>query len=160
MNIRRARKDDAWAVADMVRALARDTGALIVPQVTGPQIAEHMSGDSPLLSVFVSETAGQLTGAILLEPFFSTWRGKMGFYVVDIYVHPAHRGGGAGARLVAAAAEEARRKGFAFLKLDVDAGNDGAKKFYARLGFRASPHEVMFLEGAAFERNSGGSDSN
>ena len=127
-----------------------------MPKVTGPQIVQQMAEPKPQLIVFVAETDGALVGAILLEPYFSTWRGEMGFFIIDLYVHAAHRGGRIGERLVSAAAAQARRNGYGFLKLDVESGNAGAKRFYSRLGFSGSSDEVMFLENSAIESLLGG----
>jgi ribosomal protein S18 acetylase RimI-like enzyme len=71
--------------------------------------------------------------------------------VVDLFVQPGHRGEQIGAGLIAAAAKAARDKGGVFIKLEVVAGNDDAKRFYKRLGFRpVTGDENYIIDGAEF----------
>ncbi len=67
-------------------------------------------------------------------------------------VHPDWRGRGVGHRLLAAAEEEARRAGCAFLELSVDEDNPGARRLYAGEGFAEDRRELILrksLDGRA-----------
>jgi ribosomal protein S18 acetylase RimI-like enzyme len=84
---------------------------------------------------------------------FSTWRGAKGLYVVDLFVEEAQRGRGLGHALLRESARRAAAKGARFLKLEVDRWNDGAARFYGRLGFAHKESERLFiLDDAAFSR--------
>ena len=67
-------------------------------------------------------------------------RGLLGSLVVE----PAHRGAGAGRRLVAAAEDWARRAGLAALRVRSRTTRDGADAFYRRLGFRRTKEQAVF----------------
>src|SRR3712207_5517657 len=80
--IRPMREDECEAVAAMVRALARDTDAPVVPRMTGAMLAAETRGPNPLIEVLVAEQNGRLAGACLYLMTFSTWWGARGLYVV------------------------------------------------------------------------------
>jgi ribosomal protein S18 acetylase RimI-like enzyme len=83
----------------------------------------------------VAEGNGRLTGACLGLMTYSTWRGARGLYVVDLFVLPEARGRNIGQALLRASARRFAARGAQFIKLEVDEGNSGAGRFYARLGF-------------------------
>jgi ribosomal protein S18 acetylase RimI-like enzyme len=152
MIIRRCRPDETEAVADMVRALAKDSGSSIVPKVTGEQIREQTFSAKPLIWCFVAEHEAELVGTILLEPIFSTWRGQKGLYVVDLYVSAQQRRKGLGEKLIRTAASEGRVAGFEYLRLEVEQNNQRAADLYKRLGFKEDTARVMFLTRPEFEQ--------
>lgn len=145
MNIRRMRPEETGIVADMMRALAKDSGSTVVPKVTGEQIREHAFSAVPLIWCYVAEYENELVGTILLEPMFSTWRGQKGFYVVDLYVSPQQRGKGLGEMLIRQAASEGRAAGFEFLRLEVEPDNQRAADLYLRLGFKEDSARIMIM---------------
>ena len=145
MNVRRATPQDAPEIAEMIRALARDSGSEAVPKITADHIREHGFGPHRLLWIWIAELDGKPVGTVLLEPMFSTWRGQKGFYVVDLFVDAAHRGKGIGECLMRSAARDALASGGAFLRLEVEQTNPAARRLYTRLGFDASTHELMYL---------------
>lgn len=134
----------------MVAALARDTGAGIMPRLTGPALAE--AGD--LIDVVVAETGDhRLAGACLSLMTFSTWRGARGLYVVDLFVDGGTRGQGIGLLLLKEAARRGWRRGARFIKLEVDNENAGAARFYGRQGFSRKEADRLFvLEAEALEQ--------
>ena len=126
MIIRRCKPEETESVANMVRALAKDSGSTVVPKVTGEKIREHAFSDAPLIWCYVAEHENELAGTILLEPIFSTWRGQKGFYIVDLYVSAQHRGKGIGEALIRTAATEGRAAGYEFMRLEVEQHNHRA----------------------------------
>jgi ribosomal protein S18 acetylase RimI-like enzyme len=129
--IRAMQDGDAEAVAGMVRGLAEHIGSGIVPKLTGESLLQ--SGD--LVDTVVAEAQGLLLGACLGLLTFSTWRGARGLYVVDLFVLPEARGKNIGPMLLRMSAKRAAARGASFIKLEVDQDNDGAERFYSRLGF-------------------------
>ena len=101
----------------------------------------------------VAERAGEVVGAALLSPLFSTTRGGAGVFVSDLWVSETLRGSGLGRRLLAHAIRLGEELwGAGFLKLNVHHSNSGAMSAYERLGFDALHEEtVMSLERSAFE---------
>lgn len=86
-------------------------------------------------SALIAERAGDAVGLCLWFPIYSTWRGRRGIFVQDIYVAESERASGLGRRLLAEAGRLAAGEGAAFIRLAVDAGNQAAQRFYERLGF-------------------------
>jgi len=148
--VRPMAEGEAGAVAAMVAALARDTGAALVPKLT----AEALAQARDLVEVLVAETADQrLAGACLSLMTFSTWRGSRGLYVVDLFVAGEARGHGIGLLLLREAARRGWRRGARFVKLEVDIDNEGAARFYARQAFSRKETDRLFvLEAEALEQ--------
>jgi GNAT superfamily N-acetyltransferase len=128
-------------VAAMVRSLARETVSGIEPQLT----AQRLAAARDLVDVVVAECDNALVGACLMLMTYSTWRGARGAYVVDLFVSAGLRGHKVGERLLSGAASRARERGATFVKLEVDARNDGATRFYERLGFRPRDADRHFV---------------
>jgi ribosomal protein S18 acetylase RimI-like enzyme len=141
LTIRPMRDHDAPQVAAMVRGLARDTGANIVPKLT----PESLIGNRDLIDVTIAEDEKGLLGACLTLLTYSTWRDAKGLYVVDLFVDPRARNGGIGLKLLREAARRGRAKGARFIKLEVDRTNGGAERFYERLGFVRNDKDRLFV---------------
>ncbi len=142
--IRPARLEDCDAVAVMVRELARDTGAGVVPKASGPELASNLFGPAPLLRLLVAESGGTLLAYCLSLVLFSTWRNSRGLHVIDLYVRPAARSLHLGENLLAEAAAAGLAEGATFIRLEVERGNGGAERFYQRFGFRRKDNEIHY----------------
>jgi GNAT superfamily N-acetyltransferase len=150
-HIRAAVAADAVAIHTMLLAIAATTGEADKIAGTPHDLARHGFGAAPAFRALIAEAAGRPVGLCLFFTTFSSWRGRLGLYVQDLYVDPSVRGGGLGRRLLAAAAAEGARHGATHLRLSVDAGNAAAEAFYRRVGFEAAGHErIQVLDGAAF----------
>jgi GNAT superfamily N-acetyltransferase len=139
--IRPMRAGEAAAVAAMVHGLARDTGAGIVPKLT----AERLTAAGDLIDTVVAEERGRLLGACLGLMTFSTWRGARGLYVVDLFVLPEARGRNIGQQLLRFSASRFAARGAQFIKLEVDEENQGAARFYSRLGFAKKTEDRLHI---------------
>jgi GNAT superfamily N-acetyltransferase len=94
--------------------------------------------------VFVAERAGAVIGYAFagLEPMsWKDLRAACG-YLHDVFVDPAARGGGTGARLVRAALEWLETRGAPRVVLMSAARNEGAQRLFERLGFRRTMVEM------------------
>jgi GNAT superfamily N-acetyltransferase len=150
-HIRAAVAADADAIHAMLLAIAATTGEAEKIASTPDDLVRHGFGAAPAFRALIAEAAGRPVGLCLYFTTFSSWRGRLGLYVQDLYVDPSERGGGLGRRLLAAAATEGVRHGVTHLRLSVDAGNAAAEAFYRRVGFEAAGHErIQVLDGAAF----------
>ena len=74
---------------------------------------------------------------------FSTWRGRPGVYVQDLYVAPRMRGRGLGRDLMDAVGKRSRERGGNYVKLSVYDGNEQAIGFYRTLGFEVCDDEQV-----------------
>ena len=141
ITVRPMREGEEGAVAAMVRGLARDVGVDIVPALD----AASLKASADLIDVTVAEEAGALLGACLTLMTFSTWRAVKGLYVVDLFVEPEARNRRVGVLLLRAAARRGRDRGSRFIKLEVDIRNEGAGRFYQRLGFVRHDEDRLFI---------------
>ena len=141
LTIRPMREDDAPHVVAMVHGLARDTGSDVIPKLTPASLIAQ--GD--LIDVTIAEDAGGILGACLTLLTYSTWRDAKGLYVVDLFIDARARNGGIGLKLLREAARRGHAKGARFIKLEVYHTNEGAARFYERLGFVRNDKDRLFL---------------
>ena len=101
--------------------------------------------------LWIAEVDGVFAGLCLHFPIFSTWMGRPGVYVQDLYVEDRFRGKRIGEGLLRRVARECRRDGGVYLRLSVDTDNEIAKAFYERLGIGWSSYEqTQKIIGEAF----------
>jgi ribosomal protein S18 acetylase RimI-like enzyme len=141
LTVRPMRDHDAPHVVAMVRGLASDTGSKVVPKLT----PENLIGSRDLIDVTIAEDETGLVGACLTLLTYSTWRDAKGLYVVDLFVDARARNSGIGLKLLREAARRGRAKGARFIKLEVDCTNEGAARFYERLGFVRIDKDRLFV---------------
>ena len=136
--------------------LSTDVYVVIGLAALGVAVFLRRTGDG-VFRAQIAVSAGQPVGAAVYSPIYSTTRARPGVYVSDLWVAAAARGGGLGAKLLAAVRDDARaRWGAGFVRLVVYADNPRALGFYTRLGFALRSDEAgMLLEGAALERLGG-----
>lgn len=138
--VRRARPEDVAEIVAMVRELAAYERAAEQAQATQAQFHEALFGPDPAVFAHVSEHPGdgpELAGFALWFRNFSTWLGRPGIYLEDLYVRPELRGAGHGRALLSALAEECVSKGYGRLEWSVLDWNEPALGFYRRLGAEA-----------------------
>ncbi len=132
--IRHAGPDDAELIHRLVVALAdyeREPGAVeVTPAVLRAQLAERPAP----FECLIAERDGAPAGFALFFHNYSTWRGKRGIYLEDLFVEPAQRGHGIGKALLARLAAIARERDCARLEWAVLGWNAPAIGFYERLG--------------------------
>ena len=105
----------------------------------------------PALEGIVAEVASEYAGMSLFFPSYSTWLGRTGVYVQDIYVEPRFRGQGIGDRLLQHVAAMTRAKGGTYMRLAVDTKNVAAMRFYTRLGLvHSDTEQIHAAYGEAF----------
>ena len=94
--IRVAIKQDAPRILQLIKDLAEYEKAPLEAKATLQQIEETIFGDKPSAFCHVAEVDGQVIGIAIWFLNYSTWLGKPGLYLEDLYVDPAHRGKGFG----------------------------------------------------------------
>jgi ribosomal protein S18 acetylase RimI-like enzyme len=119
---------------------------------TQGDFADALAAIPPLLAGVIAERAGDAVGLCLWFPWFSTWRGRRGVYVQDLYVVQTARRTGLARALLAQAAHRAKASGATFLRLDVDSDNAGGIALYESVGFTMKNEMTFDLFDAAFER--------
>jgi GNAT superfamily N-acetyltransferase len=136
--IRPARPADVPAILRLIRELARFERAEHAVKATEADLLRDGWGAAPRFEALIAERAGdQAGGAVvgfaLFFHTYSTWEGRTGIFIEDLYVAEGMRGHGIGGRLVAAIAAIAVARGCPRLDLNVLDWNP-ARAFYHRLG--------------------------
>lgn len=137
--VRRVREADVAAVVGLVYELADYERLTAECRLTDEQLRQALFSPAPAVFGHVAEVSGTVVGYALWFLTFSTWKGSHGIYLLDLYVQPAHRGGGLGRGLLAALAAESRRRGLTGVEWEVLDWNAPAIGFYRALG--AEPDE-------------------
>jgi GNAT superfamily N-acetyltransferase len=155
--IRFATPEDAALLYRFIRELAEYEREPDAVKVTTDELRAQLSQPRPpfecLLAERDDEAGPQPLGFALFFVSYSTWRGRPGLYLEDLYVPPVHRGAGVGRALLAALARLARERGCARLEWAVLDWNTPAIGFYERLGASAMSEWTVFrLTDDALER--------
>ena len=130
--------DDVPELIAMVRELADYEHAVDEAVATPAQFADALFGDQPAVYALIAETdSGDVAGFALYFLNFSTWLGRHGIYLEDLYVRPAFRGHGYGKRLLGALAQTCLDRGYGRLEWWVLDWNQPSRDFYEAHGARA-----------------------
>ena len=132
--IRHARPDDTASIVRLVQELAEYERAGHEVELTERGLHDDLFGPSPRVFAHVAEVDGRVVGIAIWFFSYSTWRGRHGIYLEDLYVRPQHRGAGHGKALLAALAAEAVRTGCARVEWSVLDWNTPSIDFYRALG--------------------------
>ena len=155
-DIRTARRDDLDAIIGFIRALAeyeRLADAVVLDRAT---LAGHLFGARPMAEVLIAEIDGAPVGFALFFHNFSTFEGRPGIYLEDLFVSPDARGSGAGKALLARLATLAVERGCARLEWSVLDWNAPAIAFYRSLGaISMDGWTINRVEGAALSALAG-----
>ena len=139
MRIRPAAGTDVPVIAALVRQLAEYEQLLDQVTMTEADLSSNLFGSHPHAEVLLAETdAGEVFGFALYFHTFSTFLGRPGLYLEDLYVRPEHRGSGAGKALLARLAALAVERGCGRVEWAVLDWNAPSIAFYEALGARAT----------------------
>src|SRR5687768_754072 len=109
-------------------------------------------GERPVIETVIASLDDQPVGYALFFPTFSTFLGKPGLYLEDLYVRPAARGLGAGRKLLEHLAGLVVERGWGRLEWSVLDWNEPAIAFYKKMGARPMDEWTVFrLTGADLE---------
>ena len=136
VTIRPARPDDAEVLVNLVRELAIYERLEPYARARPEDFRQHLFGPRPAAEAALAEVAGQPVGFALWYSTFSTFRGRPGLYLEDLFVRPEFRGRGIGKALLALLARLAVERGCGKLEWSVLNWNEPAIGFYRALGAR------------------------
>ena len=134
LTIRRARPDEAGLVFSLVRELADYEKLLHEVQASEADIAEALFGANPRLYCDIAEWNGEPAGFAVWFVNFSTFAGRHGIYLEDLFVRPALRGKGIGKALLVHLAKQCLANGWSRLQWAVLDWNAPSIAFYKSLG--------------------------
>ncbi|MGI8535235.1 MAG: GNAT family N-acetyltransferase [Mycobacteriales bacterium] len=103
-------------------------------ETTGPMLHAALFGPAPVASCHVVERDGEVVGFALWYVTFSTWKGRPGLWLEDLFVRPAARGTGLGTALLQALARVCLQRGYARFEWWVLDWNAPSIGFYRSLG--------------------------
>jgi GNAT superfamily N-acetyltransferase len=150
VRLRPATRGDVPVIADLIRGLARYEKLEDQVEMTEELLAAALFGERPYAEVVLAEEDGLAVGFALFFHNFSTFLGRPGIYLEDLFVLPEHRGRGIGRTLLAHLARLAVERGCGRLEWAVLDWNRDAIAFYERLGARPlSEWTVYRLTGEA-----------
>jgi GNAT superfamily N-acetyltransferase len=132
--LRPATADDAATIHALIVALAdyeREPDAVMnSPAILRAQLA----APHPPFECLLAEEDGAAVGFALFFPTYSTWLGRPGLWLEDLFVREAHRRRGVGRALLTRVAQLAVARGYGRLEWAVLDWNTPAREFYRRLG--------------------------
>lgn len=149
-SIRPAREDDVPIIVSLIKELADYEREPDAAKATAEDIRTALFGDAPATFCHVAERDGEVVGLAIWFLNFSTWTGKHGIYLEDLFVRPSARGTGLGKALLTRLIDIARERGYGRVEWSVLDWNTPAIDFYRSLG--AKPMEdwtVWRLDGSA-----------
>lgn len=132
--IRKATKADVGQMLAFIQALAEYEREPNAVSATEADLLEHGFGENPYYSCEIAELDGVPAGFALYFYDYSTWLGRPGLYLEDLFVLPEHRGAGVGKALLQRLAAIALEKGCARMKWEVLDWNTPAIEFYNAMG--------------------------
>jgi len=132
--IRSAALADVPTILRFVRDLAAFEREPDAVAATEPMLAAALFGERPAAEAVIAEVAGEPVGFALFFHNFSTWTGRRGLYLEDLYVTPEARGRGVGGALLRHLAALAVERGCARFEWSVLDWNASAIAVYRAVG--------------------------
>ena len=150
LSIRPATVDDVPLIRALIGELAEYERLADAAVATDADLRAQLFGAHPAAEVLIGEVDGEAAGFALFFHNFSTFLGKRGLYLEDLFVRPAARGAGLGKHLMAALARIAVQRDCGRFEWSVLDWNAPAIGFYRRIGAVGMDEwTVQRLEGEA-----------
>lgn len=134
IRVRTGEPEDADAIHRAILAMGDGLDMAGKVTCTAEDYRQFGFGPNPAFGSLIAEVEGVFAGLCLFFPIFSTWRGRPGVFVQDLYVDERFRGLGIGERLLREVASWSKVRGGDYLRLEVDVVNIVAQRLYERLG--------------------------
>jgi len=153
LTIRPAGPDDVDELLALIQELAVYEKAPEEAVATPELIHRALFGDHPTAEAVIAEWQGEPAGFALFFHNFSTWLGKPGLYLEDLFVRETMRGKGIGKALLLHLAGTARDRGCGRMEWSVLDWNTPAIDFYESLGAKPQSEWTVYrLDAAALDR--------
>jgi len=150
--IREATEDDVPLILSFIRELAEYEKLSHEVVATEEELRKSLFGERRYAEVLIAEHDGSPAGFAVFFHNFSTFLGKPGIYLEDLYVNPVFRGAGIGKKLLVHLASLAKRRGCGRLEWWVLDWNEPSIGFYKSLGATAMDDWTVYrLAGTALD---------
>lgn len=154
--LRFARPDDIPLILELIREMGEYTRLSHEISATGDSLRDSLFGPRPVAEVVIAGYQGRPAGFLVFFHNFSTFVGRAGLYLEDIYVKPELRGRGLGRVMLAWLARLALERGCRRLEWAVLDWNEPAIALYRRAGAVAKEDWTVWrLSGARLEALAG-----
>jgi GNAT superfamily N-acetyltransferase len=140
LSIRAATVNDVSLLATLIRELAEYERELHLVVMKEQDLVRDGFGPNQKFRALVAEWNGRPVGYALFFGFYSTWEGRSGLFLEDLYVRPEFRSRGIGKALLGYVARTAQQENCYGVRWEVLDWNQPAIKFYQSLG-------AVFLDG-------------
>lgn len=134
VGVRLAGRDDLALIVRFIRELAEYERLAHAVRLDVAELEQFLFGERPFAETLIAEIEGRPVGFALFFHNFSTFEGRPGIYLEDLYVEPEARGAGAGRALLERLAQVAMERRCARLEWSVLDWNQPSIEFYKRLG--------------------------
>jgi GNAT superfamily N-acetyltransferase len=134
LTIREAVEEDTLLILQLIKELAEYEKLSHEVVATEETLRNALFGERRFAEALVGEVEGEPAGFALFFHNFSTFLGRPGIYLEDLYVRPEFRGLGLGRALLVYLARVARERGCGRLEWSVLDWNEPAIGFYGRIG--------------------------
>ena len=157
IEIRDATVDDPGLILRFIKELAAYERAPVAVTATEADIRHSLFGEDAIVHAVICEIGGVPAGFALYFFNYSTWLGRQGLYLEDLYVSPAYRRAGVGKALLKHLARVARSRECVRLQWSVLDWNTPAIRFYESIGAEPVHEWVGYrLAGEALDRLASG----
>jgi len=134
MKIRPARQEEVGIVLQLIHDLAVYEKAPNEVEATEKELLETIFTSDPKVFCDLVEVDGEIAGMAIWFLNYSTWQGKHGIYLEDLFIKPEYRGRGYGQALLKHLAKICDEKGYGRFQWWVLDWNSPAIEFYRSLG--------------------------
>jgi len=134
LSIRPATIEDAPLLLLLIRELAEYDRLSQETSIIEDDIIRDAFGPVPKFRAVIAEWDGRPAGYAVFFEFYSTFQGRTGLFLDDLYVRPPHRKHGIGRALLAHVARIAWQEGYFCMRWEVLNWNESAIEFYRKLG--------------------------
>ena len=153
VNVRSARVEDSPLILAFIKELAEYERLAHTVVATEELLRQNLFGPRPAAEVLLAEIRGEPVGFALFFTNFSTFVGRAGIYLEDLYVRPTFRGCGAGKALLREIAKLAVERGCGRMEWSVLDWNEPSIEFYKKLGAAPLDEWTMYrLSGESLEK--------
>jgi GNAT superfamily N-acetyltransferase len=153
MTIRAARLDDVDEILALIYELALYEKAPEEAKATREQIIETFFCENPKVFCELVEIDGEIAGCAIWFLNYSTWLGKHGIYLEDLFVRPQYRGKGYGKALLKYLASICDERGYGRFQWWVLDWNEPSIEFYKSLGAVAMDEWTVYrVSGQALKK--------
>jgi GNAT superfamily N-acetyltransferase len=153
VKIRSAQISDLPVILQFIHDLAKYEKAPNEVELSLSDLKESLFAENPQVYCLISELDGKATGFAVWHLNYSTWLGRHGVYLEDLYVDPKYRGLGHGKAMLRKLAQICIERGYKRLQWWVLDWNETAIEFYKSIGAQPMDEWTVFrVSGSSLEK--------